>query len=301
MNRVPVPADASLEWAAVGHRARFNNHMLTNVGEPAPGSHFATLSTLYPFASVAEFTKGYLGAALEHLQLWAEYAAPLKFHPDHEVVFSLRPAYTLARAAIEAAAPAIWLMNTNGPRESLRRYFCLVRWDMQMHAKSTQDPVRKAGIEEDEAKLLARIEAEFTPKDVAPPGGYESVVKLACEAPDLDLEPDQASWIWRAASGSAHGMPWAREDLQVWVDGDDDPNPVRVPDTERISEALRAASSMTAYGCYKFAAFCGEDIEALYEDARVWLVNAIPIKPDADPQVVAYLKAPRSVADPESQ
>ncbi|MBU4188900.1 MAG: hypothetical protein KJ817_11945 [Actinobacteria bacterium] len=293
MDPIRVPPRAKLEWAAVAHGARLSNHLLTHVGEPAPKSNFAKVNDLYPFESLAAFTKGYLDAALEHLLLWADYAAPLKFHPEHQVTFGLRPAYTLARAAIEAASPAVWLMNATGPRECLRRYFSLVRWDLQMHAKSTPSPERRADAEKKEMELLDRIRGEFSPKDVAPPGGYEATVKLACEEPGVGLDPTETSWIWRAASGSAHGMPWASKDLQVWVQQDHglvEGNLIRVPDTDRMAEALRAASTMTSYGCLRFADFSGADLNALTENARVWLARVVPFKEDADLEVISRLR-----------
>ena len=92
-----MPPGAALEWTEVAHGARFSHHLLTQVGEPRAGSYFAKIQSLYPFESPAAFTRGYLDAALEHLLLWADYAAPLKFPPEHQVTFRLRPAYTLAR------------------------------------------------------------------------------------------------------------------------------------------------------------------------------------------------------------
>jgi len=251
------------------------------------------MQSLYQFDSVAAFTRGYLEAALEHLLLWADYAAPLKFHPEHQVTFGLRPAYTVARAAIEAASPAVWLMNAEGPRECLRRYFSLVRWDLQMHARSTPDAERRADAEKRERELLDRIRGEFSPKDVAPPGGYEATVKLACEEPGVGLDPTETSWIWRAASGSAHGMPWASRDLQVWVQNEQEltePSPVRVPDTDRMAQALKAASTLTNYGCLRFGAFSGADLDTLTEDARLWLASVVPFKEDADQEVIAQLR-----------
>lgn len=290
--RVPVTPAATVEWVAVAHGARLSARLLANVRQPTADSNFARLDEIYPFDSVAVFTRGYLSASLEHLLFWADYAAPLKFHPEQEANFALRPAYTLARAALEAAAPAVWLMNADGPRECLRRYLSLVRWDLRMHAKSTPDTARKAEIEAQEAELLSRVVAEFTPKEIAPPAGYEAVIKAACAHNDVTLDPIDAAWIWRAASGSAHGMPWAATDLQEWITDPHlaDPSPIRVPDVNRMAEALRAAWTVTSYGCLKFAAFSGGDLKALTSEARTWLASVVPLKPDADPDALAELR-----------
>lgn len=209
------------------------------------------------------------------------------------MTFRLRPAYTLARAAIEAASPAVWLMNAAEPREHLRRYFSLVRWDLRMQARSTPDPERKADAKKKDAELLDRISVQFSPNDVKPPTGHEAIVKLACENPGLELDPTEASSTWRAASGSAHGMPWASRDLQVWIQeeqGLTGPSPIRVPDTDRMAKALAVAYTMTRYGCLKFADFSGADPNTLAEDARVWLASVIPFRDDIDPKVIARLR-----------
>jgi len=109
----------------------------------------------------------------------------------------------------------------------------------------------------------------------------------------VGLDPTETSWIWRAASGSAHGMPWASRDLQVWVQNEQEltePSPVRVPDTDRMAQALKAASTLTNYGCLRFGAFSGADLDTLTEDARLWLASVVPFKEDADQEVIAQLR-----------
>jgi hypothetical protein len=91
-------------------------------------------------------------------------------------------------------------------------------------------------------------------------------------------------------------MPWASRDLQVWIHdehGLGESTPIRVPDTDRMAEALRAASRMTSYGCLRFAASSGADLNTLTENARVWLASVVPFKEDADPEVIGQLRERR--------
>jgi len=124
--RVPVTPAATVEWVAVAHGARLSARLLANVRQPTANSGFAQLDELYPFDSVAVFTRGYLSASLEHLLLWADYAAPLTFHPEQEVNFALRPAYTLARAALVSRVVSDFTLRfwDNGVCLLLHRYCC---------------------------------------------------------------------------------------------------------------------------------------------------------------------------------
>ena len=58
--------------------------------------------------------------------MWADYSAPLRFHDEQTINFTLRPTLTLARAAIEASAQAVWLMDTTDPIECIRRHISLM-------------------------------------------------------------------------------------------------------------------------------------------------------------------------------
>jgi hypothetical protein len=74
--RVPVPQEHSRAFTEVAHGSRILWHVLTHTDDPAAKSNFARVSDLYPYESVSDRTKAYLGAAFEHLVLWADYVAP---------------------------------------------------------------------------------------------------------------------------------------------------------------------------------------------------------------------------------
>lgn len=122
--RVPVDPEASRVWTEVAQGVRRSWHTFVNVPPPAERSNFARARELYPFEAVDDRARAYVGAALEHLMMWAEYVAPFKFHPEHESNFQQRPPYTLARASMEAAAQTVWMLDTRHPLAALQGKGC---------------------------------------------------------------------------------------------------------------------------------------------------------------------------------
>lgn len=273
--------------------ARLSWHIFVNVPPAAEGSNFFRARELYPFEAVDERARAYVGAALEHLMLWAEYAAPLKFHPEHECNFQQRPPYTLARAALEAAAQAVWMLDTRDPLECTRRHLSLIRWDLQEHKRSKSDRDEKEEVAARDRELIERVSEVFTADEIKPPPGYLWVLRHACDASDLDLEADHVERLWRAASGSAHGMYWPTQELQKLVEVPSDDGgirQIRVADTQGIAEVLQAAYKMTQYGVLKYADFAGAEIPSLMTASRSWLARKITLRDDADPAVVQRLR-----------
>ncbi len=143
---LPVDPEIAASWTAIAIGSRVSHRTLELTGAPGPGSRLAQVDAAYPSEQVSARVRGYLGAALEHLMFWADHAAPLKFHEEQSVLVSLRPAYTIARAALESSAQAVWLMNASDPKECIRRHLCLARWDLQEYRKSKLDIAAKESI-----------------------------------------------------------------------------------------------------------------------------------------------------------
>lgn len=272
-------------------------HVLSHAGDPAPGSNFAHVMDLYPFEKVSDRSQAYLSAAFEHLILWADYVAPFKFHPEQVTNFALRPTYTLARAALESAAQAVWILATRDPLECIRRHLCLMRWDLAEHAKSKADPDEKQKIRDHDIGLVARVANVFREDQINPPGGgYLQVMQAACnEEKDLALDAVDVERIWRAASGAAHGKYWPTIDLQSvtpeeYEDGQF--RAVTLPDPVGMAEAMRTAFKMAQFGVLRHADYLGADIDALIEKARAWLASQITFRDDADAAVVGMLSQP---------
>jgi hypothetical protein len=280
--KIPIEDDDIRGWVEVAHGSRMLHHCLRNVGDPVAGSAFAQVADLYPFERVADRVRAYLSAAVEHLIFWADLQAPLKFHPEQSIEVTLRPTYTVARAAIEAASQAVWLMNTTDPIECIRRHICLMRWDLQEQRKSKLDQEAKENTKAVEADLVRRVSEVFTEDEVRPPGSYLDVIKAACDADGLTLAPGDAERIWRAASGVAHGKHWPTLDLQQVVPIEEyEPGQfrtVQIPDLDGLTEVLRAAHAITQVGVLRFLDYSGADIALALERARDWLADVIPLR-----------------------
>ena len=286
-----VDPAVSQAWVAVAHGARMSSRILQSVGDPVPRSKFAELNAIYPQEKASDWHRSYLGAALEHLVVWADIVAPLVFHPDQVVAHTFRPAYTLGRAALEAASQAVWMTAGGTALECARRHLSLVRWDYAEHRKSVFGQEAKDGVDERDATLVERASGVFTEGDLHPPNHY-TVLRAA--APVVGSNPDDLERIWRAASGSAHGRVWPALSLQHVVPlREYEPGQyrtIRIPDTDGMTEVLEVAERMTSYGVLRHADFCGADMPVLIEEARLWLASVVPFREDADPEAIARLR-----------
>jgi hypothetical protein len=242
---------------------------------------------LYPAEKVSDRARHYVSAALEHLVMWADFVAPFKFHPEQVTTLTLRPTLALARAAMESAAQAIWLLDTRDPVECIRRHLSLIRWDLAEYRKSQSDDEAKAKVRARDAELVQFVSQEFTKDQISPPNGYLWVIRQACRPDDLHLGPAKAERLWRAASGAAHGMYWTNLDLTSVIRGPEyEPGHFRaivLPDPEAMLDVLQASYAMANYAAIKFAMFSGEDPAALLADARGWLAHRITLRSDAEP------------------
>jgi len=107
---------------------------------------------------------------VQHLLLWADYVAPFRVDPEQATNHTLRPAYTLGRAAIEAASQAVWMTVEPKALECTRRHLSLVRWDYEEHRKSLSGDAAKRKVREADRELLDRVSRQFDKRDLAPPG-----------------------------------------------------------------------------------------------------------------------------------
>jgi hypothetical protein len=122
-------------WKEFAASARWCSRVLSQVGDPLEQSNFRQVNDLYLPEKASDWCRGYLQAAVDHLEFWADFVAPLKFHPEHTVGHRFRPVQSLARAAMEAAAQAVWVMSADTPVESLRRHLSQIRWDIERAAQ----------------------------------------------------------------------------------------------------------------------------------------------------------------------
>lgn len=286
--RVRVPEEDSRAFTEIAIGVRASWHVFNHSPAPVSGSPFAQVHDLYPFELLADRAQAYVRAALEHLMWWADWVAPLKFHPEQVTNFSLRPAYTLGRAGLESAAQAVWMLDTTSPQECIRRHICLMRWDLQEHRKSKLDQAGKDVVKSREDDLIHRVSEVFSEEDVQAPKGYLAVIRAAAECRDVTLEPNDAERLWRAASGVAHGMYWPTRDLQRPAvaenpDGSSTGREILVPDTKAMGKLVDAAFRMTQLAVLRYAEYCGADLVALHQDAMSDIAHSLPIREGVDP------------------
>lgn len=261
----------------IAHRARLADRTLSAVEDPLPGSEFAQINDIYPAEKASDWHRAYITAALEHLMIWAELVAPLKIHPGQEVTHTFRPAYTLARAAMEASSQALWMSAAQSAKDCGRRHLSLIRWDYEEHRKSLAAPEDKRRVSDMDAALLEYASPIFTETELHPPSQY-TVLRAA--APAADYEPDYLERLWRAASGSAHGKAWPSLALQHVVSSTEyEPgryHTLRIADPYGMTEVLDVAAQMTFRAVLRHALFCGSDIQELVTESTEWLATVIP-------------------------
>ncbi|WP_350005117.1 hypothetical protein [Pseudarthrobacter sp. WHRI 8279] len=268
MKKVPLAREIMEPWVAVAQSSRLVNDVLSQIGEPLPGSNFEWVNAHYPFERSSDWCREFLAAAIEHMQLWADHVAPLRFHEEAEVIHTFRPVQTLSRAAIEAASQAVWVMDGGTASECARRHVCLVLDDLDQQRKAAQSEERKNHLKAARQLLLERLQSDISEKDIGQFPGYMNIVKEAAATVaakgtvDADLaHPEVVERLWRASAGSAHGKRWPSLELQ-FVNPEEEISPGqfatdRIPDPAAITHILNLAGSILSYGVLRFADYSG--------------------------------------------
>ena len=258
-SRNAVDREQSRSWVEVAHSARLMRDLLAETPPAIDGSPFNIIDEELP-QSCEKWCRSYLSSALEHLGMWADYVAPLTFHPDAIAHHDARPAQTLARAALESASQAVWVMASRDPREVLRRHLSLVLADWAEQRKAEIDPERKADLKQQRLHLLDILKSHGV--KVEDPSYLTLVMEAAHEVrtnlSDGDLgDPGQIERLWRASAGSAHGKMWPSLELRVSVEVDG--RPFSFPDADAMSAILVLANRVTQYGVLRFIDYAGHE------------------------------------------
>ncbi len=285
--RIRLPEADSERFTQIAVGIRLNWHSFVNTGPCSSTSNFAQVHRLFPYEPVAERAAAYVQAAFDNLLLWADFVAPTRFHPEQVSYFTLRPAYTLGRAALESASQAVWLLSTTDPMECIRRHVSLMRWDLVEHRKfKVEDAAGKEEVKAREDELVRRVSGVFADAQVSPPRSYLQIIQEASTTPDLEMDPIEIERLWRAASGAAHGKFWPTVELQREVAVEEwhtrDPQPQMLPDTSVMGDLLEAAFRMSQYAALRYADYAGADIPALYTAALTWVSHELPLREGAD-------------------
>jgi hypothetical protein len=289
---VPIPAEYEERWTAIATGTRTNFHIIRHLGPPLPGSKFHSIIELPD--RVDARTKAYITAGIEHLHLWADHVAPFKFHPEQRTRIDLRPGLTLARAAMECAAHALWIFGTRDIEECVRRHIALLRWDLQEHRKSKQSQPEKQQVQAYEDDLVQAVSAIFTEEQTRPPNGYLQLFQQVCSSDEYTgFEITEVEPLWRAASGAAHGKVWVGNDLQVdhlLSGADGATRSIRVPSVEGILSVLEMADRMVLNATFKQVLWSGYDPTERSTLAFAWIGQNMTFRDGVDPAVVERMK-----------
>lgn len=258
--RVPIDRETAQPWVEAAHSARVSDSFLRKLGKPSDDSQFAIIDAHYPGYMASQWVRGYLGAGLEHLLMWADYAAPYQFHIDQEIHHNLRPVQALSRAALESSSQAVWIMAGRSAKECARRHLTLVLHDLDEQRKAALHGDERAELAQRRQTIIDNLTPVTSVKELLIFPSYFSLVQGATRevrakgSSDLPSEAEVMR-IWRASAGAMHGRHWPGEDLRIEVRTGD--ASARVPDPEAITRALRLASNVTTYGVLRFADFIG--------------------------------------------
>jgi hypothetical protein len=288
MDRYRIDRETLLPWVEVAQSSRMMRDTLSGIGDPLAGSNFELANAMYPFEPTSVWCRGYLDAALEHLELWADHVAPMVFAEGAVVIQRGRPAQTLSRAAVEAAAQAVWIMDADNARECARRHLSLVLHDLDEEAKAAQGAEQHRVLLARE-ELLAWLAPAITEKEIGGFLGYMQLVKRASaivakkgsKEGGLD-KPDEVERLWRTSAGSAHGKRWPSLKHRIVLhsgDGNDTSAPgVYVPDPVAITRILKLADAVVTYGVVRFADYSGftPQLASILAAANQRLADRIP-------------------------
>lgn len=232
--------------------------------------------------------------------MWADFVAPLTLHPDTTVHHDARPAQTLARAALESAAQAVWVMAADNAPELLRRHLSLVLADWEEQRKAAIDPEAKEALRSQRAALLDIIESHGVRVDNP---SYLTLVTAAAEEVRGKTTVDiagraEVERLWRASAGSAHGKMWPSVELRISVDVAGRRH--SFPDADAMSAMLVLADQVTQYGVFRYIDRAGHEptlSERLRDAAQRWY-QLIPKVPGAPERLREPPSAPTADEEP---
>lgn len=273
-----IEDDELTPWMEVAASTRLNAEVLGRLMPPRAGS-FLRPTPDDPLKKMAWWCHGYLEAAADHLLLWADYSVPLATRLDTETVQRLRPAFTLARAAIESAAHAIWALGPEEPSECGRRFIQLVIWDLDEQTKAATTTYAHSELSGRREEMLAYF--GMTKRSFNPPRYLEMIRWVADFLEHGDsTSPSTAGRferIWRSTAGAAHGKQWTEFEFNDHVDAGDGLF-YSTPRVEAISDVMRVADTFLSAGVVLFAIRTGhgDDFQELWDEAAARLVQHRP-------------------------
>ncbi len=262
---IALPPDHQQQWAECTYAVRSCDQVLNEVIDPKPGSALDRADAIYHWEKISVWARTYLRSASEHLGLWADLVAPYDYRPGDTNLVRVRPYLLLARAGLEAAAHAIWLLDvpTNTFEEAAQRHIRLIHRDFEYHRSAIkahgEDTSRIDQRIADLETRAASLSISATPKNKPP--GYESIVRNAAQV--IGEDDNRWAYLWNAASGAGHGQNWfGLEAYDLLATHEYEPGHLRsvsIPDPTFLTETAAAASSALQWGTLRWLTNGGHD------------------------------------------
>ena len=272
---------------AAAHSARLYRYMLDGVVDPRKLSDLAGDDAGYPYEKASAWVRSYLVSALDHLLLWANVVAPQQVYDGMEVQNPPRPYFTLARAALESAAQAVWVLEQETSTDRVHRHLRLLYHDLRQLALAleTQDDARVAQVRERMANMEQRTAGVYAFDSITRAEPKYLMIVRECSSA-IDMDPDDLEAVWRGASAAAHGKNWFQHvGYRAEVGEEYEPGYYRVmltPDPGEITRTVEAAAAMVARGVVRFVLSAGYNPAALWKPAMARLAQETPLKPGAE-------------------
>lgn len=279
-----VPEDEHRKWVAAAHTARLARYALDQIVDPKPSSDLAGDDAGYAWEKCSAWMRSYLAASSDHLLLWANVVAPQQVFDGQFVQNPPRPYYTLARAGLESAAQAVWVLEESKSTERVHRHLRLLYEDFRQLALAFEasGDNRATVVRERMNNVETRLPATYSFDSVKKGAPKYSTMVREC-APAIKMQPSDLEVTWRGASAAAHGKNWFQNiGYRSQVGEEYEPGYFRVslqPDPVEITKAVEAAAAMLMRGVVQFVNRCGHNPAHPLQQAMIQLQSETPVGP----------------------
>jgi hypothetical protein len=270
-------------WKEAATRVRLSQAVLDQCADPVPGSALAADDAACPSSvRISDAARGVLAASLDNLAMWANTVAPKVFVEGVAVESAARPHFTVARAGIECAAQAGWLLEAEDSSTRIERHLRLALADMNEEQRAVRHVEEAIGTAV--AQHIAELRAAASSDIKAAPAYLDMVRATAGHAA---LRPDAAEVLWRTASAAAHGKLWFVGATHITTIGEEVTagrfRAIHEVNPGAISAVVTFASKLALWATCLFGQRLGLDVRVLYDQGLARLTRDLPrAVPDPD-------------------